>query len=178
MAENQFILRPAADIHVEHGLYPTEISSASILISEDTPDDDVGYIYATGDEIARLEQSSTWLMNGDIPLEAIKITQITAFLRGKVVSAKGIQINDTHYLGLNVAGTDTGEIYIENFTKEWITYSADIANAINVINEYINKNKRFPEINLTLRSVMMGTSTGYVSTKYDYPITQLYLEFK
>ena len=177
MAENRFRLKPVTDLAVEHGLYPNGSSAASTLISEDVPDDDTGYIYATGDEIVRgMEQQSSWKMGGDIPAEISKVTGVVAFLRGRGPSGKNIQIYDNHYLTLDIDGKTVEEVYIANFTADWTTYSVDITGAINIINEYTDRNKRFPNIKATLRSYMEGTSSANITSRYEFPITQFYLE--
>lgn len=167
------ILRPSADISVGHLLYPSDSTSAYLLINEEFSDGDATYITSETPTASNTETIATskFKMSNSSELPPKKFATTSVEIRGEVYAIGGLGANADNEFILNINGTD---IFVPRFRASK-TFDISVPNAIPIINDFVAINGEFPEINLTI------TSHGYTEigeTKNSYRasgISQVYI---
>lgn len=189
MEQKYIYLRPTSDLGVfdqdgnnvynevlQNGVYPPGSASLYNLISEEVPDQAATYIKQIAND-KKVEK--TYIFGIDtkqIPTK-IKTSNVTVSINcyqyreaddAKIYPL--IYINDVPYTGVvktGLNGVILGEVeYITPYREDYDGYpdfgtSVFFLNdsAIEAINEFINKNKKFPDIKISFRIVMEKPTT-------------------
>lgn len=156
------ILRPSADISVEHSLYPHDSTTAYLLINEEVADGTATYITSYDGKVS---PKSRFCLFGEPQHKIVKITSITI---------KGVPYNASSKAGYNTFRLcfdgEEFESSRHNSTKD---IDLSLANAVTPINEYIAKNGNLPAIDLVISSEAPSNTGG---TKfYHTGVTQVYV---
>lgn len=157
------ILRPSADISIEHSVYPSNSTNAYSLINEEVSDGAATYITSYAGKVA---PESRLRLFGEPQHKIKKVTSITI---------KGVPYNGSS----SNTGSNKFRLCFDNEEFESATHSSSkdidlsLANAVTPINEYIAKNGNLPDIDLVINSTAT-TNTG--GTKfYHTGVTQVYV---
>ena len=167
------ILRPSADISVGHLLYPSDSTSAYLLINEEVSDREATYIISKMPTESNTETIATskFKMSNSSELPPKKFAITSVEIRGEVYEIGGFGADAHNEFILNINGTD---IFVPRFRASK-TFDISVPNAIPIINDCVAINGELPEINLII------TSHGYTTigeTKDSFRssgISQVYL---
>lgn len=146
-------LRPSADVSIGHTLYPSESTSAYLLINEEVSDEYSTYIIA-GNEQGDGEATSIFKMSANID-----IPKKIKFVDGAVIMSvsNSNAYSSTFYCALSLtvdgvtASIPSKDLTTRNYTS-FVTTSINlldfdnIENFFDTINNYINKYSQFPDI--------------------------------
>lgn len=171
------ILRPSADISVDHFLYPNDGTAAYLLINEEVSDGSSTYIYAG---------SSTSLSGIYNSTSIFKLDDV-AQLSGKGFTVTSVNVVGTGY---SPTGDGNGQVYRNDFKLEINgketaivttdagkgTFDISMLDAALMINEAVATTGMFPNINISVTSHMHAyvNSSGKDSTAKS-GVTQLYV---
>lgn len=178
MAENKIYLRPSADISVEHGRNPTDTpdGQAYTLINEEVADGGSTYISAIADTSTPVTTTSSFALSGTIlNVDNIVITKANICYNSENTPSL-LADGDTRTIQFIV---DIGTSSFTSSTYDFKGYSSvvipiDSSSFIDNLNNYINTNKKLPNISLTIISYIVSTSKIIASEG----ITQIYIELE
>lgn len=189
MEQKYIYLRPTSDLGVfdqdgnnvynevlQNGVYPSGVASLYNLISEEEPDESATYIRQFSKN-KRVERTYIFgLDTKQIPTKiktSNAIVSINCYQYREADDAKIyplVYVNDVPYKGVvkvGLNGAILGEVeYLTPYREDYygspdfgtsIFFLSD--SAIGAINEFINKNKKFPDIKISFKIVMEKPTT-------------------
>jgi hypothetical protein len=156
------ILRPSADISVEHFLYPANSDvPAYQRINEEVSDGSSIYI------------CSDFVRDNDYPTSKFKLSDTTQF-SGKLLAITGVSIKGDptgegrNEFKLEVDGIETESFLTDEPTKD---FSVSVPTAVDLINKYIAIHGVLPDINIIITSYVVTDDKG----DSDSGVSQLYV---
>ena len=172
MATGTLILRPSADISVEHEKEPSNSANAYSLISEEVADDDSTYLKgAVSIASGKRESLSSFRMSLSSPAKIDRVTKVTVTER--ISGSKYFEDGQVYgeYFTLSINGTALQEYQIaKSLPTGYANYTLSVPAAVTPINNYIEDNISLPEITISLRTYYGGGSKSFYSN-----ITQVYI---
>ena len=163
------ILRPSADISVEHILYPADSAAAYLLINEEVSDEKTTYIRSPEPLIndADGEETSTskFELSNTTHLDVNRFIITSVSIEGDPYSSStGSPAKNRFALEIN--GIMTESVYVES--EKNVDISTSMNSAIALINDFIFEHGTLPNINIIIESIgykEIGESkTTYVKT--------------
>ena len=170
-------LRPSADISVGHILYPSNSTSAYLLINEEVSDGSSTYIVsAVSSERSTYGYAnptvSTFKLSNieQLPSRRYIITSVNIIGATYTTSQTGTFKNE---LTLVVNGVSISTV-VE--TKQKVDFDHSVPDAIGLINEYLMTTGALPDINITIRSYSIENTDSKGSTTESVSgVTQVYV---
>lgn len=149
------ILRPSADISVEHNLYPADSGAAFLLINEEENDGNATYI------VSPPLVSTDILVTSKFKLSPASEMSVKSFV------ITGVNIIGYSYCSSTVSPRNTLNLEINGVEMQQSVATTgkndfDVAfpDAIEAINNYVATHKMLPEINITITSITWDSSNG------------------
>ena len=171
MATGTLYLRPSADIFVEHIKSPSESEYAYLLINEEESDGESTAIRCSSIIPA---PTSKFMLENKSELSSQKIFITSVMIHGTSVPASMSYEGSLNYFSLEIDGTQTPETSVYNTGKnDYISVQDN--NAAELINDYIYKNKKMPNINIIVKSVQAEVTSGDKVRMMDSGVSQLYV---
>lgn len=177
MAEGTLILRPSADIYVEHVLYPSDSTFAYLLINEEESDGFSTYIRSkpvsalTASEISstsKFRLSNTSAV-GDKPFF---VTSVMVF--GTSYCSQTEYARNSFTLEINGVAVKSDGVDEDYKGGGW--FGGAFYEAIAIINDYLVVNKVLPEINIIVESTSWdATGMGNKVKLAESGVSQLYV---
>ena len=165
------ILRPCADISVEHDLYPADSNAAYLLINEEESDG-----------------SATYIVSPPLVSTEILVTSKFKLLPASEMSVKSFVITGVNIIGYsycssggasprNTLNLEINGVEMQQSVKTTGKSDFDVAfpDAIEAINNYVATHKMLPEINITITSKTWDSSTGGKASPARSGISQIYV---
>ena len=142
---SSMVLRPSADISVEHNISPADSAYAYLLINEEVADGSSTYIcsYSTSEGI----QTSKFKLSGSEQPTATPFTVTSVNIIGQVYSTKNTGRND-FYLEIN--GESTSVVTTTGGKTD--VFDLPVWDAIGILNDAIATSGVLPNINIVISS--------------------------
>lgn len=176
MATGTLILRPSADVSIEHEKKPESSANAYLLIDEKVADDDSTYLQLSDDKTA-IATSSFKMNSFVLPQGIVKINDFHITYRVYVSSASvGVATYTNEFSAIvTISGTDTSKITVASnvSAREWVDCTVNSTDAITLLNAKLSSVSSTIPIKLTVDSSLASEVIGKATVSLR--ITQVYI---
>lgn len=132
----ELILRPTANIKINHTVYPSG-TVAYQTINDATSDGDSTYLQQSVSSTTNTTMDSRFIFSGKLPSKNCTITGVTVFATAKT-STTNLANRRVNYVLHEISGVEETSVNIKaDLTTSYATYSKTIDNAISGIQELI-----------------------------------------
>lgn len=181
MATGTFYIRPSADISLGHPVYPTTLSAGYLAINEKESDGASTYIGITSNSGSYVTYSSSFKMSLDDNVKITEVLSATFKYNGSVNSttnSTGNSAEDQDHSqcictvlvsGTNVFDRRHYDWWEEGTIRDNLT-DADMPDLVAALNNYINTNGSFPDIQLNVTNIAQPDN-GTKEKGYSYVTT-------
>lgn len=150
------ILRPSADISVEHNLYPADSGAAFLLINEEENDGNATYIVSPPLVSTEILVTSKFKLSpaSEMSVKSFVITGVN-IIGYSYCSSSTVSPRNT--LNLEINGVEMQQSVATTGKND---FDVAFPDAIEAINNYVATHKMLPEINITITSITWDSSNG------------------
>ena len=150
------ILRPSADISVEHNLYPADSGAAFLLINEEENDGNATYIVSPPLVSTDILVTSKFKLSpaSEMSVKSFVITGVN-IIGYSYCSSSNVSPRNT--LNLEINGVEMQQSVATTGKND---FDVAFPDAIEAINNYVATHKMLPEINITITSITWDSSNG------------------